>query len=278
MTCPTFVNGSCPESVSVTITQVSATIDNQKVTWVDESFKTSDLAYNATLKTIRLSKYPVNSAAVQFALNSGVQGQQAPNYGYVVAGRTVTLQFTPSASDIMHFHYMAYDADPDTSQQNETEWIDDVFLLTNSAYDSTLRTFTLTQVPSNAAAILAIRNTTVMVAGTDFTVAGRKVVLKFAPNANDTFHFHYLAFTTDSDIGNGWVNDIFTTSDPQYTAATKTFTLTETPVSANAILAVRNTAVMRPGYDFTVSGSSVTLLFTPLGSDTFHFQYEAQLT
>jgi hypothetical protein len=117
-----------------------------------------------------------------------------------------------------------------------------------------------------------------MVSGTDFTVAGRKIVLKFTPNAADTFHFHYLAFTTDSDIGNGWVNDIFTTSDPQYTAGTKTFALTETPTSAHAILAIRNTAVMRPGYDFTVSGSSVTLLFTPLGSDTFHFQYEAQLT
>lgn len=97
---------SCPEAVSdVNITQVTIEVDGTESGFVDEYFASTDVVAGH----ITLSNTPINAAAVLLFLNSGAQGQNTvtPSNQFSVAADVVTLNFTPVAGDVLHFHYLA---------------------------------------------------------------------------------------------------------------------------------------------------------------------------
>jgi hypothetical protein len=131
--------------------------------------------------------------------------------------------------------------------------------------------------PISLESIYATYNTALVLRpGTDFTLSGNTVTLNFSDIVGDgpdgELHFFYAANKLGDGLS-GFSQEIFSKTSA-YTSG-ETITLAGTPDNTDHMHIRMNRAItLRPGIDFTLSGTVVTLLFgsspTVVSPDQFH--------
>jgi len=105
MSCPTCVNGSCPEVPSqISITNQNIQFNGANAGWHEDVFNGSAASANLSFT---LSYYPVADGAVSVFLNSGIQRQGTD---YTIDGNIVSMTNALLDEDIVMVRYFSYDA------------------------------------------------------------------------------------------------------------------------------------------------------------------------
>lgn len=105
MSCPTCVNGSCPEvPTTITLENNNIQFNGANAGWREQTSLGSAMVDNISLT---LSFYPVDDGAVAVFLNSGVQRQGTD---YTVDGNIVTMTAALLDEDEIMVRYFSYDA------------------------------------------------------------------------------------------------------------------------------------------------------------------------
>jgi len=102
MTCPNSC-AAAAASPTVTVEETVLTLDGARVRHYNDPFTGAEVSF----QVLELTHWPVDSGAVQMALNGVVQ-LPGSSYQFQVHGNLVSLGFTPAATDSIHFMYLGY--------------------------------------------------------------------------------------------------------------------------------------------------------------------------
>lgn len=112
MTCPTCVVSNCPETVEVTVNQITNNLylDSAEVAFTRRYLTGAEaLAEIASLGYIALSPPPASAADVQLFINGVAQGDDTSDTdqkNFSVSGTELTLLFTPNNDDALQIRYL----------------------------------------------------------------------------------------------------------------------------------------------------------------------------
>ena len=242
--------------------------DRPEITWLKHRMRQG--RYTILYRDANGRVKAARNLRVKFDLNTGKRGEEYN--GHVMTARKASVR------PALHW------------TMNDGDSLETLYLLSNIQYDTLSvslpegwqagKKVELPHTPISLESIYATYNNSLILRpGTHFTLQGKTVTLSFSDNPDGGDAGNLMFFYAANRIGDGLKTfEQQTASKTAAYTSGETISLSGTPANADHIFIRMNQSLsLRPGTDFSISGSTVTLNFAGSPSisnpDTFHIYY-----
>jgi len=205
---------------------------------------------------------------------------QEPDVAYLIhensSSQPRVLQFTsavPSSGVIyvVHRGIGSFEMKPPTGSVGADQLASNLVSFTNDTYtgDGSTVAFTLSETPPNANSIMVFVDGILQKSSTNYSISGTTLTFTSAPDASSEIEAKHLGLRGVIRRGPDYQYDAFTGD-----GSTTAFTLSNSGVPTNSAFVFYNGICMKPTTDYSISGTTITFTFAPVGSSDIMVRYQ----